>query len=113
MPVTTNPTAGGMNTVWPHRGEISYPGEMLGGKELCVYACTSELSGSPDFDSRMAGIGTFCHEFGHVLGWPDFYDTNGSDFGTGVGVFNWSLMCQGQSERRRPARRRRSRRWSA
>lgn len=86
---------GGMNTVWPHRGEISYPGEMLGGKELCVYACTSELSGSPDFDSRMAGIGTFCHEFGHVLGWPDFYDTNGSDFGTGVGVFNWSLMCQG------------------
>ncbi|MFQ8827575.1 MAG: hypothetical protein ACLR76_09350 [Alistipes sp.] len=24
------------------------------------------------FDSRMAGIGTFCHEFGHVLGWPDF-----------------------------------------
>lgn len=41
-----------MNTVWPHRGEISYPGEMLGGKELCVYACTSELSGSPDFDSR-------------------------------------------------------------
>ena len=87
--------SGGMNTVWPHRGEISYPGEMLGGKELCVYACTSELSGSPDFDSRMAGIGTFCHEFGHVLGWPDFYDTNGSDFGTGVGVFNWSLMCQG------------------
>ena len=86
---------GGMNTVWPHRGEISYPSEMLGGKELCVYACTSELSGSPDFDSRMAGIGTFCHEFGHVLGWPDFYDTNGSDFGTGVGVFNWSLMCQG------------------
>ena len=86
---------GGMNTVWPHRGEISYPGEMLGGKELCVYACTSELSGSPDFDSRMAGIGTFCHEFGHVLGWPDFYDTNGSDFGSGVGVFNWSLMCQG------------------
>lgn len=30
-----------------------------------------------------------------MLGWPDFYDTNGSDFGTGVGVFNWSLMCQG------------------
>ena len=76
-------------------GVDSYPSEMLGGKELCVYACTSELSGSPDFDSRMAGIGTFCHEFGHVLGWPDFYDTNGSDFGTGVGGFNWSLMCQG------------------
>ena len=38
---------GGMNTVWPHRGEISYPGEMLGGKELCVYACTCLLYTSP------------------------------------------------------------------
>lgn len=86
---------GGSNTVWPHRGEVSDSGETFNGKTLCVYACTSELSGSEGFDSRMAGIGTFCHEFGHVLGWPDFYDTDGSDSGTGSGIFNWSLMCRG------------------
>jgi M6 family metalloprotease-like protein len=40
-------------------------------------------------------IGVICHEFGHVLGVPDYYDTdyelNGSFDGTG----NWDLMGNG------------------
>ena len=36
-----------------------------------------ELKGTTG--SNMCGIGTFCHEFGHVLGLPDFYNTN-NDF---------------------------------
>lgn len=36
------------------------------------YACSSELSGVKD----MTGIGTFCHEYAHTFGLPDFYDTN-------------------------------------
>lgn len=35
---------------------------------LYDYACTSELSGSAG--NIMCGIGTFCHEFGHVIGLP-------------------------------------------
>jgi len=42
----------------------------------------------------IASIGTFCHEFGHVLGLPDLYDTSGlptSSEGTG----EWDLMGSG------------------
>lgn len=40
------------------------------------------------------GIGTFCHEFSHALGLPDFYNTNGT---RGIfGMDAWSLMDYGQ-----------------
>ena len=43
----------------------------------------------------IAGIGTFCHEFSHCLGLPDFYDTDKSD-GKDLGnMCNWSLMDHG------------------
>ena len=38
-----------------------------------------------------ATIGVFCHEFGHVLGLPDAYDTTGATSGVG----QWSLMGGG------------------
>lgn len=44
-----------------------------------------------DGDSWEATIGVFCHEFGHVLGLPDAYDTSYST--TGIG--QWSLMGGG------------------
>ena len=39
----------------------------------------------------MVGVGTICHEFGHTLGVPDLYDTDGSSAGLG----NWTLMSKG------------------
>ncbi len=78
---------GPAESVWPHMWYI-YPGSnILGstyptydGKRLTVYACTSELKGS--YGSQMTGIGSFCHEFSHSIGLPDFYDTlNSAAFG--------------------------------
>ena len=52
------------------------------------YACSGELL----IDLPVvAGIGTFVHEFSHVLGLPDFYNTKASDFTMDV----WSVMDYG------------------
>ena len=54
-----------------------------------TYACASELNG----DKTLSGIGTFCHEFSHCMGFPDMYDTtsDGNNFGMG----SWDLMDYG------------------
>lgn len=80
---------GGENTVWPHRS-IVINSPRYGNVTVYDYACTSELRSSRG--SQMCGIGTFCHEFGHVLGLPDFYDTQDSYHYT---VGDWSIMCSG------------------
>lgn len=44
------------------------------------YACTSEISRrytqDGKFEEFLSGIGTFCHEYSHTFGLPDFYDTD-------------------------------------
>ena len=76
-------------TIWPHQSDISSLNIRLDGVLLASYACTSEYRG-PNGSTR-CGIGTFCHEFGHVIGLPDFYDT-GYNYYT---VSNWDVMCSG------------------
>lgn len=77
------------NTIWPHKSNVSWKDVRVDGKLLATYACTSEYSGSGG--TRRASIGTFCHEFGHVLGLPDLYDTDYKYYT----VSNWSIMCSG------------------
>ncbi len=75
-------------TVWPHRSYISSRPQ-FGGKTLYDYACSSEfrLTGK-----KMCGIGTFCHEFSHVLGLADLYDTT---HGKKQPLGTWDLMDSG------------------
>ena len=79
-------------SIWPHR---SYVGgnHTFSGVKLFGYACSSELKGHAG--QRMASIGTLCHEFAHVLGLPDLYDTDGGTDGNGYGVYQYSLMGSG------------------
>ena len=62
---------------------------MRDGVRIDTYACGSELSGISG--KTIDGIGTMCHEYSHCLGFPDFYDTAGDNFGMSV----WSLMDYG------------------
>lgn len=80
---------GPANSIWPHQSNLSGRNVTLDGKLLASYACTSELRGT---GKTMCNIGTFCHEFGHVLGLPDFYDTQNSSHYT-VGA--WDIMAGG------------------
>lgn len=78
---------GTTNTVWPHMFYLSYyegteyyeKGLTLDGVTIDTYACGPELQG----DGRNNGVGTFCHEFSHCMGFPDLYDYNNSWFGMG------------------------------
>lgn len=82
---------GSKDAIWPHQ---SYLGNFsANGVRAGSYACTSEYRGSSG--TTMAGIGTFCHEFGHALGLPDFYDTDYEKNGTADAVYAFSLMCNG------------------
>lgn len=66
-------------TIWPHSADlITFYGVNLefNGVKVGNYACTNELRGTSGL--KRAGIGTFCHEYSHVLGLPDYYPTNGS-----------------------------------
>ncbi len=76
------------NTIWPHRSVVSNS-PLYDGVILKDYACTSELRYQQG--TIMCGIGTFCHEFSHVLGLADLYDI---DY-TKNTIGNWDLMCSG------------------
>ena len=83
---------GGADTVWPHSWDILYATDeeiMLDGVRLAHYACSNEIQ---NYYQIPTGIGTFCHEFSHVLGLPDLYSTvyNGA-FTPG----EWDLMDAG------------------
>jgi immune inhibitor A len=54
---------------------------------------TGRYSVEPEehYDGSMIAIGVYCHEYGHVLGMPDLYDTDGSSEGVGV----YCLMASG------------------
>ena len=85
---------GSATTIWPHQWEISSTGKHLelDGKVIDSYACTNEVNG---WDGKMCGIGTACHEFGHAMGLPDFYDTDYDDNGQAGGLFTFSTMDGG------------------
>lgn len=82
---------GGVNTVWPHQWDMSSLKVKVDGKTLGRYACGCELNNvSKVYD----GIGTFCHEFSHVLGLPDFYVTAEMDNPPHT-LCDWDLMDYG------------------
>ena len=56
------------------------------------FAVFCELYGSSDSGTSLDGIGTFCHEFSHCLGLPDFYPT---DYSNHFGMGSWSVMHGG------------------
>lgn len=78
-------------TVWPQAVDLTYESwDMYDGLYLGQAACSCELRGNEGED--MDGIGTFCHEFSHILGLPDIYDAAYSGM---AGMVTWDVMCKG------------------
>ena len=95
--------AAGANNIWSHRWNFqNYSGgpyttndvDPKSGKHVIIdgdYAIEPELNGSSNSSGSMVDIGVFCHEYGHIFGLPDLYDT---DY-TSEGVGQWCLMASG------------------
>ena len=85
---------GSDNTIWPHMFTLtdSDHGEplLLDGVLVDTYACCAELNSK----KQNAGIGSFCHEFSHCMGFPDFYNTTYKDL-TWFCMGNFDLMSSG------------------
>lgn len=79
-------------TIWPHMSRLKTHWLYcdLDGKSVDLYACSCELKGITG--SRIDGIGALCHEFGHVLGLPDFYNTRNQ---TETQLGHWDVMDSG------------------
>lgn len=82
------------NLIWPHAYALGSWQVQLDGVYCNRYACSTELQGGMNSTKR-DGIGTICHEFGHVLGLPDFYDTDYEENGLAPHPGNWSVMASG------------------
>lgn len=81
------------NHLWPHRSIIN--NVKCDGVWIKDYACSTEFIYSEKYN-MLDGIGTFCHEFSHVLGLPDFYDTDGEGSGgQSPDPGEWSVMAGG------------------
>ncbi|MEU4388509.1 immune inhibitor A domain-containing protein [Promicromonospora sp. NPDC023805] len=85
------------SAIWSHRWAVNQDGfgtdgpagfEKVGGikigdSDLWIRDYTTE--------PENGGLGVFAHEFGHDLGLPDYYDTEGGENGTGF----WNIMSNG------------------
>lgn len=72
------------NTIWPHQYELISAGyrDTCDAKIVDTYACSAELYGASG--DTPCGIGPLCHEFGHVYGFADHYDTKATEYDLGT-----------------------------
>lgn len=83
---------GPYQSVWPQKVDLTYESwNTYDGLFLVNAACTCELHGNEGTEPD--GIGTFCHEFSHILGLPDVYDTSAG--GSSFGMSDWDIMDHG------------------
>lgn len=91
-------SGGSSDCVWPHAWYVSVaePGTVYSfdGVRLDHYACCNEWELSDiGHGYRPVGIGTFVHEFSHVMGLPDLYSTKYVEGTFTAGA--WSAMDYG------------------
>ena len=79
------------NCIWSHAWNITTVTK--DGKTISKYSCSPELMGTSG--TTLTGIGVICHEFGHVLGAPDYYDTDYTTGGQFDGTGDWDIMAAG------------------
>jgi M6 family metalloprotease-like protein len=95
--------AAGAFNIWSHRWDFRvFSGttfttndiDPVSGHNVIIdgeYAIMPEREGNNNNSGPIINIGVFAHEFGHIFGLPDLYDTDQSSEGVG----DWCLMASG------------------
>ncbi|MBF1514373.1 MAG: M6 family metalloprotease domain-containing protein [Prevotella pallens] len=76
------------NYIWPQEQDIN---ETIEGTPFNSYFVGNELN----YYGTLMGMGVFCHEFGHALGLPDFYNTDPAVTLSRNPFGYWSIMDAG------------------
>lgn len=85
----TGAESGNLDDIWSHKWAITYStndSAACGTVKIHTYSIQPEKLGN-----GISTMGVFAHEFGHILGLPDLYDTDNSSAGIG----SWDLMASG------------------
>lgn len=87
--------SGSTTDIWSHSWQLSSAGysstqRTFDGVKVDAYTTQPEKQGT-----AMMQIGVLCHEVGHNLGAPDYYDTDYSTSGQYDGTGAWDLMAAG------------------
>lgn len=82
------------DAVWSHAWNFGSAPLLVDNIEARSYSCSPELLGNRG--EAMTSIGVICHEFLHVCGLPDYYDTDydGSG-GQSFDLGKWDIMAGG------------------
>lgn len=89
---TGQEVSGSTGDIWSHSGELL--DTWVDGFRVRTYTIQPELLFSAP-QRVMMSVGVFCHEFGHNLGAPDFYDVDYETDGEFEGTGEWDLMAGG------------------
>ena len=74
--------------IWSHRFHTSADAD---GVHISNYTLNPE---EDFYTARISNVGVFCHEWGHVLGLPDWYDTD-YEPASSDGLGQWDVMAGG------------------
>lgn len=88
---------GNTSDIWSHSFSFSSAGysaskRTFNGVKIDQYTVQAEFLNA---GKQMNTIGVICHEFGHNLGLPDYYDTDNETNGEQDGTGKWDLMASG------------------
>lgn len=86
-------STGNGDDMWPHSWTLDEFSLTIDNTIINAYGCSAEFVGASG--EKMDGIGTFAHEFGHVLGLKDTYDTDQYTDGYGVDPGDYSMFASG------------------
>jgi M6 family metalloprotease-like protein len=82
---------GDLRNIWSHSSSLGFLSVSYDGVIINDYTLNPETS-----NGLMGTIGVLCHEFGHNLGLPDYYDTDyAGSGGQSFDLGNWDCMANG------------------